>query len=85
MSHYKNRFKITIVTFIILLSQKKQKTKIIVVSIPDYVYNLFRQSSNLTATIKSEINNHSPFAKNIGMHNKIEFISSTEIIRTELE
>lgn len=60
------------------------KTKVIVVSIPDYVYTPFGKGSGNSATISTEIDNYNAFAKKYCEENSIIFINITDITRRGL-
>jgi lysophospholipase L1-like esterase len=60
------------------------KTNLIVVSIPDYAYTPFGQSSGNSSTISTEIDNYNAYAKRYCEANGILFINITDITRKGL-
>lgn len=60
------------------------KSKVIVVSIPDYAYTPFGQGSGNPMKISTEIDNYNAFAKKYCEENSIEFINITDITRKGL-
>lgn len=63
---------------------KGDKTKLIVVSIPDYAYTSFGQSFGNPTSISSEIDRYNSFAKSYCENNGIVFINITDITRQGL-
>jgi len=63
---------------------KGDKTKLIVVSIPDYAYTPFGQSYGNPASISTEIDRYNAFAKSYCQNNGILFIDITDITRNGL-
>ena len=63
---------------------KGDKTKLIVVSIPDYAYTSSGLRSGSLSTISSEIDNYNAFARKYCQENSIQFINITEITRNGL-
>lgn len=63
---------------------KGDKTKLIVVSIPDYAYTPFGQSYGNPASISTEIDHYNAFAKSYCQKNGILFIDITDITRNGL-
>ena len=63
---------------------KGDKTKVIVVSIPDYAYTPFGQQSGNQARISTEIDAYNAFAKKYCTDSTIEFINITDITRDGL-
>jgi acyl-CoA thioesterase-1 len=66
---------------------KGDKSKLIVVSIPDYAYTPFgkRLGTATSAVISSDLEKYNTFAKNYCMDNSIEFINITDITQQGLE
>ncbi len=64
---------------------KGNKSKVIVVSIPDYAYTPFVQSSNNAQNISTQIDQHNLFAKNYCDSNNIDFVNITDITRLGLQ
>lgn len=64
---------------------KGDKTKVIVISIPDYAFTPFGQQSGNQVRISTEIDNYNAFAKNYCLENNIEFINITDITREGLK
>lgn len=66
---------------------KGDKSKLIVVSIPDYAYTPFgkRLGTATSAVISSDLEKYNAFAKNYCMDNSIEFINITDITQQGLE
>jgi lysophospholipase L1-like esterase len=60
------------------------KSKVIVVSIPDYAYTPFGQSSGKAAGISAEIDFYNAFAKKYCSDNAITFVSITDLSRNGL-
>ena len=60
---------------------KGDKSKVIVVSIPDYAYTPAGEGFGNTSTISEEINKYNEFAANYCQDNSVPFISITEITR----
>ena len=63
---------------------KGDKTKLIVVSIPDYAYTPFGQSYGNPTSISTEIDRYNAFAKSYCQNNGILFIDITDITRNGL-
>lgn len=63
---------------------KGYKTNVIVVSIPDYAYTPFGQTSGNQTTISTEIDRYNAFAKKYCDDNMIVFINITDITRQGL-
>lgn len=63
---------------------KGDKSNVIVVSIPDYAFTPFGQSSSNQTNISTEIDNYNAFAQKYCLDNKIEFINITDITRQGL-
>ncbi|WP_281336890.1 SGNH/GDSL hydrolase family protein [Flavobacterium eburneipallidum] len=63
---------------------KGDKTRLIVVSIPDYAYTPFGQSFGNPASISTEIDRYNTFAKSYCQNNGILFINITDITRNGL-
>ena len=63
---------------------KGDKTNVIVVSIPDYAYTPFGQTSGNQTTISTEIDRYNAFAKKYCDDNMIVFINITDITRQGL-
>lgn len=63
---------------------KGQKARVIVVSIPDYAFTPFGQSSGKAETITIEIDKYNAFAKKYCEENEITFINITDITRNGL-
>lgn len=63
---------------------KGDKKNVIVVSIPDYAYTPYGQSSGSAARISSQIDEYNAFAKKYCTDNGIEFINITDITRQGL-
>ena len=63
---------------------KGDKNRVIVVSIPDYAYTPFGQSSSNPSTISSQLDNYNAFAKNHAESLGIEFVNITDITREGL-
>lgn len=63
---------------------KGQKPRVIVVSIPDYAFTPFGQSSGKAETITIEIDKYNAFAKKYCEENEIAFINITDITRNGL-
>ena len=63
---------------------KGQKARVIVVSIPDYAFTPFGQSSGKAETITIEIDKYNAFAKKYCEENEIAFINITDITRNGL-
>jgi acyl-CoA thioesterase I len=63
---------------------KGDKTKLIVVSIPDYAYTPFGQSYGNPTSISTEIDRYNAFAKSYCEANSILFINITDITRQGL-
>ncbi|MGA9639659.1 SGNH/GDSL hydrolase family protein [Flavobacterium sp.] len=64
---------------------KGNKERLIVVSIPDYAFTPFGQSSRKAETITIEINKYNAFAKKHCEENGIAFINITDITRNGLK
>ena len=66
---------------------KGDKSRLIVVSIPDYAYTPFgkRLGVATSAIISSDLEKYNTFAKNYCMDNSIEFINITDITQQGLE
>ena len=78
-SLYEKEFPELVTTSIALA--KGDKSKIIVVSIPDYAYTPAGQGFGNTSRISEEINKYNAFARNYCQEKSIPFISVTEITR----
>lgn len=63
---------------------KGNKNNVIVVSIPDYAYTPFGQSSSNPSAISSQLDNYNAFAKNHAESLGIEFVNITDITREGL-
>lgn len=63
---------------------KGDKTNVIVVSIPDYAYTPFGQSSSNPSKISIEIDKYNAFAQKYCLDNNIEFINITDITKQGL-
>lgn len=63
---------------------KGDKTKLIVVSIPDYAYTSFGQSFGNPTSISSEIDRYNSFAKSYCENNGINYVNITDITRQGL-
>ena len=66
---------------------KGNKSKLIVVSIPDYAYTPFgkRLIASTSATITLELEKYNAFAKNYCIQNNIEFVNITDITQKGLD
>lgn len=64
---------------------KGNKSKVIVVSIPDYAYTPFGQGSSNSTTISTQIDQYNLFAKNYCDSNNISFVNITDITRLGLQ
>lgn len=64
---------------------KGNKSKVIVVSIPDYAYTPFGQGSSNAQNISTQIDQYNLFAKNYCETNNIAFINITDITRLGLQ
>lgn len=64
---------------------KANKSKLIVVSIPDYAYTPFGQGSGNAQNISTQIDQYNLFAKNYCETNNIAFINITDITRLGLQ
>lgn len=64
---------------------KNRKSRVIVISIPDYAFTPFGQNSNNTEKISLELDQYNTFAKNYCTTNNISFINITDITRLGLE
>lgn len=64
---------------------KGNKSKVIVVSIPDYAFTPFGQGSNNAQNISNQIDQYNLFAKNYCDTNNIAFINITDITRLGLQ
>ncbi len=65
---------------------KGDKSKVIVISIPDYAYTPFGQNKGTDRqTISTEIDQYNAFAKNYCLDNDISFVNITPISREGLE
>lgn len=64
---------------------KGNKSKLIVVSIPDYAYTPFSQGSSNAQNISTQIDQYNLFAKNYCETNNIAFINITDITRLGLQ
>ena len=78
-SLYEKEFPELVTTSIALA--KGDKSKIIVVSIPDYAYTPAGQGFGNTSRISEEINKYNEFARKYCQEKSIPFISVTEITR----
>lgn len=63
---------------------KGDKTKVIVISIPDYAYTPFGQNSGNSATISTEIDQYNAFAENYAVQQGVRFVNITDITRQGL-
>jgi len=63
---------------------KGDKSRVIVVSIPDYAYTRFGQSTPSPSAISLQIDQYNLFAKNYCIQNNIEFVDITDITREGL-
>lgn len=63
---------------------KGDKTKVIVISIPDYGYTPYGQRTGNQTKISAEIDQYNAFAKKYCVDNTIEFINITDITREGL-
>lgn len=63
---------------------KGDKSNVIVVSIPDYAYTPFGQSSSSSEQISTELDQYNAFAQNYCETNDITFINITDITREGL-
>ncbi len=63
---------------------KGDKNRVIVVSIPDYAFTPFGQSSSNPSTISSQLDNYNTFAKNHAESLGISFLNITDITREGL-
>lgn len=61
------------------------KSKVIVVSIPDYAFTPFGQNSSDPTTISTQIDQYNAFAKNYCESQNIAFINITDITRNGLD
>ena len=66
-------------------SAKENKSKVIVVSIPDYAFTPFGQGSNNAQNISTQIDQYNLFAKNYRDSNDIAFVNITDITRLGLQ
>lgn len=66
-------------------SAKENKSKVIVVSIPDYAFTPFGQGSNNAQNISTQIDQYNLFAKNYCDSNDIAFVNITDITRLGLQ
>ena len=64
---------------------KGNKSKVIVVSIPDYAYTPFGQGSSNAQNISTQIDQYNLFAKNYCDTNNIPFVNITDITRLGLQ
>ncbi|MFT3794992.1 SGNH/GDSL hydrolase family protein [Flavobacterium sp.] len=64
---------------------KGEKSRVIVVSIPDYAYTPFGQGSSNPETISAEIDQYNAFAQNYCAAQNIVFVNITDITRNGLE
>ncbi len=64
---------------------KGNKSKVIVVSIPDYAFTPFGQGSSNAQNISTQIDEYNFFAKNYCETNNIAFINITDITRLGLQ
>ncbi|WP_339834982.1 SGNH/GDSL hydrolase family protein [uncultured Flavobacterium sp.] len=64
---------------------KGNKSKVIVVSIPDYAYTPFGQGSSNSQNISTQIDEYNLFAKNYCDTNTIAFVNITDITRLGLQ
>ena len=85
LSIYEQEFPELVATGIRLA--KGDKSRLIVVSIPDYAYTPFgkRLGVATSAIISSDLEKYNTFAKNYCMDNSIEFINITDITQQGLE
>ena len=81
-SLYTSEFPLLLNTAIALA--KGDKTNVIVISIPDYAYTPFGQSSSDPAKISEELNTYNDFAKSYSNQNEVSFIYITDITRQGL-
>jgi len=63
---------------------KGDKTNVIVISIPDYAYTPYGQSTSEPAKISDELNTYNDFAENVSNQNGVSFIYITDITRQGL-
>ena len=63
---------------------KGDKNRVIVVSIPDYAFTPFGQSSSNPSTISNQLDNYNTFAKNHAESLGISFLNITDITREGL-
>jgi lysophospholipase L1-like esterase len=82
-SLYETEFPQLVTTAIQLANN--DRTKVIVVSIPDYAYTPFGQNSGNPATTSSEIDMYNTFAENYCNQQNIVFINITDITRQSLD
>lgn len=64
---------------------KGDKSNLIVVSIPDYVYTPYGQNSSNQSKVSGEIDSYNAFAQQYCLEKNIEFISITDITRMGLK
>lgn len=87
-NQYQNRpFSLYASEFPILVNKaiqlaKGDKSKVIIVSIPDYAYTPF---GNGNTTISTQIDTYNTFAENYAFQNTISFVNITDITRLGLE
>jgi acyl-CoA thioesterase I len=82
-SLYEEEFPQLVTTAIALA--KGQSSRVIVVSIPDYAYTPYGQSTNNQYTISTQLNNYNSFAENYCQANNITFVNITDITRLGLQ
>lgn len=68
-----------------IASVNGDRSKVIVVSIPDYAFTPFGQNSSNPETISSELNQYNAFAQNYCEERDITFVNITDITRLGLE
>lgn len=62
-----------------------EKSKVIVVSIPDYAFTPFGQNTSNAAQVSSEIDQYNAFAQDYCIENNIAFINITDITRLGIQ
>ncbi|WP_291116642.1 SGNH/GDSL hydrolase family protein [Flavobacterium sp. UBA6135] len=67
-----------------IILAKGNKNRVIVISIPDYAFTPFGQSSSNPQSISNELDNYNLFAKNYAESQGIIFINITDITRNGL-
>jgi len=63
---------------------KGDKTNVIVISIPDYAYTPYGQSTSDPTKISNELNTYNDFAENVSNQKEVSFIYITDITRQGL-